>query len=104
MPLVLYHEWPALRQANVVLNSRSGETAEIVKLAMRLKDASIPFLAITNEPPEHLSTTDTAYPWVNTHKDDLVSINVVGTMLVTLVGCCGDRAARPGACETGRLV
>ena len=49
----LHSQLPALGQANVVINSRSGQTAEIVKLAETLKNEKIPFLAITNEPEVH---------------------------------------------------
>ena len=90
----LYHEWPALRQANVVINSRSGETGEIVKLANRLSEESIPFLAITNEPESILAHKASCILWTNTRKDDLVSINIVtGMMLASLVwaaAVCGD--------------
>jgi glutamine---fructose-6-phosphate transaminase (isomerizing) len=82
----LYHEWPALRRANVVINSRSGETAEIVKLGERLEAASIPFLAVTNEPQSTLAQMTDHILWANTRRDTLVSINVVtGMMLTTLV-------------------
>lgn len=82
----LYHEWPALKDANVVINSRSGETAEIVKLAERLQDQAIPFLALTNEPASTLAHMTDHVLWANTRRDDLVSINVVtGMMLTTLI-------------------
>lgn len=88
----LYHEWPALRHANVVINSRSGETAEIVKLAERLQSESIPFLALTNEPESTLAQMTDHILWANTRKDDLVSINVVtGMMLTTLVWAANVR-------------
>lgn len=80
-----YSELPALRKANVVVNSRSGETAEVVKLGRLLAKEGIPFLAITNEPDSTLAGLATHIVWTDTHKDELVSINVVtGMMTATL--------------------
>lgn len=81
----LYTHLPALKNANVVLNTRSGETAEIVRLAHALVERGIPFVAITNEPDSTAARLATHILWTNTHKDDLVSINVVtGMMTATL--------------------
>jgi fructoselysine-6-P-deglycase FrlB-like protein len=46
----LYSVLPSLKNVNVVINSRSGETVEIVKLGQALVQEGIPFLALTNEP------------------------------------------------------
>lgn len=82
----LYSVLPSLRQANVVINSRSGETIEIVRLAEALGEAGIPYTAITNEPESALARSAAHVVWSNTHKDDLVSINVVTAMMTaTLV-------------------
>lgn len=76
---------PALRNANVVINSRSGETAEVVKLAAELAAQRIPFVAVTNEPQSALARLAQHVVCVGTHQDDLVSINVVtGMMTATL--------------------
>lgn len=72
---------PALRNANVVINSRSGETIEVVKLAAALKQEGIPFVLLTNEPDSTTARLATYVVWANTHKDDLVSINVVTSMM-----------------------
>jgi glucosamine--fructose-6-phosphate aminotransferase (isomerizing) len=81
----LYTHLRALKNANVVLNTRSGETAEIVRLAHALVERGIPFVAITNEPESTTANLATHILWTNTHKDDLVSINVVtGMMTATL--------------------
>ncbi len=80
-----YSLLPALRTANVVINSRSGETAEVVRLARALAEEAIPFVAITNEPESTLARLATHMVWVDCHKDELVSINVVtGMMTATL--------------------
>jgi glutamine---fructose-6-phosphate transaminase (isomerizing) len=81
----LYTLLPALQHANVVINSRSGETAEVVRLAQALDEAGIPFVAITNEPESTLAKKAAHVVWSKTRKDDLVSINVVtGMMIATL--------------------
>jgi glucosamine--fructose-6-phosphate aminotransferase (isomerizing) len=82
----LYTHLPALRQARVVINTRSGETAEVVRLAQALRREGIPFLVLTNEPGSTAARLAQYVVWANTHKDDLVSINVVtGMMTATLI-------------------
>jgi glucosamine--fructose-6-phosphate aminotransferase (isomerizing) len=86
----LYSLLPALSETNVVINSRSGETAEIVKLGQALVEAGVPFLAVTNEPESTLAGQATHILWSNTRKDDLVSINVVTGMTVTCLALCAE--------------
>ena len=82
----LYSTPSQLEHAHVVVNSRSGETVEVVKLAHMLQDRGIPFVAMTNEPDSTVARLATHVIWANTHKDDLVSINVVtGMMTAALV-------------------
>jgi glucosamine--fructose-6-phosphate aminotransferase (isomerizing) len=90
----LYSLLPALRGTNVVLNSRSGETAEIVKLGQALADAGVPFLALTNEPESTLAGQAEHILWSNTRKDDLVSINVVTGMTVACLALCAEVVGR----------
>lgn len=90
----LYALLPGLRGTNVVINSRSGETAEIVKLGQALVDAEIPFLALTNEPGSTLAGQATQILWSNTRKDDLVSINVVTGMTVACLALCAEMVGR----------
>ncbi len=89
-----YSLMPALRKGNVVINSRSGETAEVVKLAVALEEEGVPFVAITNEPGSTLAGLAQHVVYVGTHQDDLVSINVVtGMMTATLAlaaAVCGE--------------
>lgn len=82
-PDALYSLLPALKQTNVIINSRSGETAEIVKLSQVMAVAGVPFLAVTNEPASTLADRATHVVWSNTRKDDLVSINVITGMTLT---------------------
>ncbi len=79
----LYSLLPALKNLNVVINTRSGKTVELVKLSQALVEAKIPFLAITNEPDSPVARNATHILWSNTRKDDLVSINVVTAMMTT---------------------
>jgi glucosamine--fructose-6-phosphate aminotransferase (isomerizing) len=82
-----YHNFiPALKHTNVVFNSRSGETVEVVKLSQALAEAKIPFVAITNEPESTLARQAAHVVWSDSRKDELVSINIVtGMMLATLL-------------------
>lgn len=81
----LYSVMPALRRANVVLSSRSGETIEVIKLAQALKADGVPFVAVTNEPTSTLATLTPHVLWFDARKDDLVSINMVTGMMTTLL-------------------
>lgn len=83
----VYHNLiPMLKNSNVVFNSRSGETVEVVKLSQVLTEANIPFVAITNEPESTLARQARHIVWSNSRKDELVSINIVtGMMLTTLI-------------------
>ena len=82
----LYSTPAQLEGAHVVVNSRSGETVEAVKLAQLLRDRNIPFIAITNESDSTVARIATYVICANTHKDHLVSINVVtGMMTAALV-------------------
>jgi fructoselysine-6-P-deglycase FrlB-like protein len=81
----LYFHLPALNNVNIVINTRSGETIEVVRLGHALAEAGIPFIALTNEPDSSLAQMAAHVLWANTRKDDLVSINVVtGMMTATL--------------------
>jgi glucosamine--fructose-6-phosphate aminotransferase (isomerizing) len=82
----LYSVLPSLKDVNVVINSRSGETVEVVKLGQALVRERIPFLALTNAPESRLAGLATHVLWSNSRADDLVSINIVtGMMTATLI-------------------
>jgi len=66
-----------------VINTRSGETAEIILLGKALVERGIPFVAITNEPDSTLARLATYVIRCESHKDDLVSINIVTAMMTT---------------------
>lgn len=81
-----YSLLPALKKANVIINSRSGETVEVVKLSHSLAEARVPFVLITNEPESTAARLAKHVIWCDTRKDLLVSINIVTSMMVaTLV-------------------
>jgi glucosamine--fructose-6-phosphate aminotransferase (isomerizing) len=81
-----YSLLPMLQKANVIVNSRSGATVEIVKVTQALGEMGVPIVALTNEPDSTLAQYARHVIWSDTHKDDLVSINVVtGMMLATVV-------------------
>lgn len=81
-----YSLLPALEQANIVINSRSGETVEVVKLAKALRRRGVPFLAITNEADSALAKLSAACLATDSRRDDLVSINIItGMMTATLI-------------------
>jgi len=89
-----YDLLPMLRHANVVINSRSGETVEIVKLGRALTENDIPFIAITNEPESTLAGMASHVVWSNTRKDELVSINVVTGMMITTLALASASIGR----------
>lgn len=96
----LYNRLPALRNSNIILNSRSGETAEVVKLSQALKAEKVPFALITNEPDSTAARLADHIIWPHTRKDLLVSINIVTAMmtatLVTAAAIMGQMdAIRP---------
>lgn len=82
-PEALYNLLPSLAKCNVILNTRSGETVEIVKLAQALHAQKIPFITITNEPESSTAALSSHIVWSNSRKDDLVSINIVTSMMLT---------------------
>jgi glucosamine--fructose-6-phosphate aminotransferase (isomerizing) len=46
----LYGLFPGLKGCAIVLNTRSGETAEVIRLGERARAAGIPVITVTNEP------------------------------------------------------
>jgi glucosamine--fructose-6-phosphate aminotransferase (isomerizing) len=93
----LYTHLPALKNARVVINSRSGETVEIVKLGQALAEAGIPFLAVTNEKDSRLARLATHILWTNSRKDDLVSINIITSMLAAMLILVGEAVGQQTA-------
>ncbi len=92
-----YSMLPVLKDANVVINSRSGETVEIVQVSRALAEANITFTAITNEPESTLAQLADHVIWVNTRKDTLVSINIVTSMMLATLAFAAFAVGQSGA-------
>jgi glucosamine--fructose-6-phosphate aminotransferase (isomerizing) len=78
-----YNLLPSLKFTNVVINSRSGETIEVVRLGQALVENGIPFTLITNEPDSSLARMAARIIWAHSRADELVSINIVTAMMLT---------------------
>lgn len=96
----LYSLLPALRESNVIINSRSGETAEIVKLAEALHLERVPFLAITNEPDSTLAGFATQVLWTHSRPDELVSINIITAMMTSTLVLAAEILGTSGEIRT----
>ena len=83
----IYNRLPALKDAKIPINSRSGETGRRCETQPYFKRKSkIPFALITNEPESSAPRLADHVIWTNTRKDLLVSINIItGMMSTTLV-------------------
>jgi glucosamine--fructose-6-phosphate aminotransferase (isomerizing) len=97
----LYHTTPALHNADVVICSRSGETAEIVRLARELQERRIPFTALTNEPESTVARSASRVVWTDTRKDDLVSINVVTGMMAGALALAAETLGKGTEMQAG---
>lgn len=88
-----YSLFPSLRGSAVVLNTRSGETAELVRLAGLAQENNIPTVAVTNEPGSRVGRmTDICIP-THSRWDKLVVISAYLGMAATellLAGKIGD--------------
>ena len=79
----IYDVVPGLRGAAIVLNTRSGETAELIKLAALAKAAGLPTIAVTNEPSSTVGQlADLTVP-THSRWDDLIVLSAYGGMLAT---------------------
>jgi glutamine---fructose-6-phosphate transaminase (isomerizing) len=79
----VYELFPGLPGSALVLNTRSGETVELVKLAEMSRKAGIPTVAVTNEPGSTVGRmADVSIPTYS-RWDDLVVISAYGGMLAT---------------------
>jgi glucosamine--fructose-6-phosphate aminotransferase (isomerizing) len=79
----VYELFPGIKGGALVLNTRSGETIELVKLAEMARKAGIPTIAVTNEPGSKVGRrADVCIPTYS-RWDDLVVISAYGGMLAT---------------------
>ena len=79
----LYELFPGLKNSSLVINTRSGETVELIKLAAMAKKAGIPTIAVTNEPSSTVGRLVDACISTYSRWDDLVVISAYGGMLAT---------------------
>lgn len=78
-----YHLAPGLKDSAIVLTTRSGETAELVRLANFFKQNGIPAIAVTNEPNSRVGrTVDICLP-TNSRWDELVVVSAFLGMVAT---------------------
>ncbi len=57
-----YDLFPGIKGSALVLNTRSGETIELIKLAETAREAGIPTVAVTNEPESTVGRASAAAP------------------------------------------
>ncbi len=79
----IYGRLPGLKGAALVLNTRSGETAELVKLAQLARQAGIPTVAVTNEPESRVGLMANACLPTYSRWDELVVLSAYGGMLAS---------------------
>jgi glucosamine--fructose-6-phosphate aminotransferase (isomerizing) len=80
---LVYNLYPGLAGSLLVLNTRSGETAELIRAAELAKEAGVPTVAVTNEPESSVGRlADVCLP-THSRWDDLVVISAYGGMLVS---------------------
>jgi glucosamine--fructose-6-phosphate aminotransferase (isomerizing) len=78
-----YDLFPGVMGSALVLNTRSGETIELIKLARMARDAGVPTVAVTNEPESTVGRmADVCIP-THSRWDDLVVLSAYGGMVAT---------------------
>lgn len=84
--LLYFHGRSLAPDTAVVLVSRSGETVEITRLLPSLKQAGIPFIAVTNEPGSSLARDAANTILVKSDPDKLIAIQTyTGTLTALLL-------------------
>ncbi len=78
-----YDLFPGIKGNILVLNTRSGETIELIKLAKMARESGVPTVAVTNEPESTVGrTADVCIP-THSRWDELVVLSAYGGMLAT---------------------
>ena len=91
---IIYGMLPGLKGAALVLNTRSGETAELIKLAHAAREAGIPAVAVTNELESTVAgLAGVAIPTYS-RWDDLVVISAYSGMAATELVLAGQVLGR----------
>jgi glucosamine--fructose-6-phosphate aminotransferase (isomerizing) len=84
------------KNCTLVLNTRSGETIELVKLVKLAREAGIPTIAVTNEPGSTVGQLAEVCIPTYSRWDDLVVISAYGGMLATELILAGHIAGELG--------
>jgi glucosamine--fructose-6-phosphate aminotransferase (isomerizing) len=79
----VYGMLPGFKGATLVLNTRSGETAELIKLARLAWEETIPTIAVTNEIQSTVGQLAEVAVQTHSRWDDLVVVCAYGGMLAT---------------------
>jgi glucosamine--fructose-6-phosphate aminotransferase (isomerizing) len=80
---LVYNLHPGMAGSLLVLNTRSGETAELIRTAELANQAGVPTVAVTNEPESTVARLATVCLPTHSRWDDLVVISAYGGMLVS---------------------
>ncbi len=80
---LVYNLYPGMAGSLLVLNTRSGETAELIRAAELAKQVGVPSIAVTNEPASTVARLADACLPTYSRWDDLVVISAYGGMLVS---------------------
>jgi glucosamine--fructose-6-phosphate aminotransferase (isomerizing) len=80
---LVYNLYPGMAGSLLVLNTRSGETAELIRAAELARRAGVPSIAVTNEPGSTVARLADACLPTYSRWDDLVVISAYGGMLVS---------------------
>ncbi len=80
---LIYYLMPGLKDFLLVLNTRSGETAELVRAAKLAKDLNLSTIAVTNEPESTVGRLANFCLPTYSRWDQLVVISAYGGMLAS---------------------
>ncbi len=90
-----YDLFPGIRDSALILNTRSGETIDLIKLARMARQAGIPTVAVTNEVESTVGRmADVCIP-THSRWDDLVVLSAYGGMLATELILASHIANKP---------
>ncbi len=91
----VYGMLPGMKGAALVFNTRSGETAELVKLAKMARQEGLPVVAVTNDAASSVARlADCCLP-TGSRWDDLVVISAYSGMLATELILAGQVLSQP---------
>ncbi len=92
-----YGLFPGLKNCVIVLNTRSGETAEVIRLGERARAAGVPVITVTNEPGSTAGRlADVCLP-NHSRWDDLVVISAYIGMVSAELVLAGMVVGQPDA-------